>query len=54
MFAFTQLVTPLVSKGIDLEIVDLVGNTLWSYSPFPLEFPYNYQGINTLEWVACP
>lgn len=54
LFAFTQLVTPLVSKGIDLEIVDLAGNTLWSYSPFPLETPYSYGGINTLEWVVCP
>lgn len=52
IFAFTQLVTPLVSKGIDLEIVDTVGNTLWSFSPFSL----NYRGFgqNTLEWVACP
>lgn len=54
MFAFTQLVTPLVSKGIDLEIVDLAGNTLWSFAPFSLESPNFYGGINTLEWVACP
>lgn len=54
MFAFTQLVTPLVSKGIDLEIVDLAGNTLWSYAPFSLETPNYYGGLNTLEWVTCP
>ena len=54
MFAFTQLIVPLVSKGIDLEIVDLEGNTLWSYSPFPLDIRYSFGEVNTLEWVACP
>ncbi len=53
LFAFTQIVTPLVSKGIDLEIVDTAGNTLWSYSPFPLDYGPTY-GKNTLEWVVCP
>jgi Tol biopolymer transport system component len=54
LFAFTQLAVPRISKGIDLEIVDTAGNTLWSYSPFPLEYPSITYGRNTLKWVVCP